>query len=311
MIPILHHYDFSNFSEKVRLMFGFKNAPWHSVEIPAYLPKPDYTPLTGGYRRTPALQIGADVYCDTRLIGEVLEERYRKPSFFPGGRRDRSLCFGIAAWAETRLLWPAALYITGLHAERFPDAFHSDRARLHRKPKNDLAKVKASAARYLAQLQSELAEIENLFDDDNPFVLGSGAGLADFSLYHVPWFLDTIDPSHGLLNRMPKTRAWMARVAAIGHGTFETISSREAIAVAAANVPVALAQDGVDTLGPERISIGERVTVSPLDEDAPAVGVLVGLDDRRISLAVDRAQGFRVHVHFPRSGYKLSRSGGR
>ena len=32
---ILHHYDISNFSEKARLMLGFKALSWHSVEIPA------------------------------------------------------------------------------------------------------------------------------------------------------------------------------------------------------------------------------------------------------------------------------------
>ena len=61
---ILHHYDFSNFSEKVRLVFALKEIDWVSVIIPSYLPKPDYLPLTGGYRRAPALQIGSDVYCD-------------------------------------------------------------------------------------------------------------------------------------------------------------------------------------------------------------------------------------------------------
>ena len=65
---ILHHYDFSNFSEKVRLVFALKQIGWDSVIIPSYLPKPDYLPLTGGYRRTPALQVGSDIYCDTRLI---------------------------------------------------------------------------------------------------------------------------------------------------------------------------------------------------------------------------------------------------
>jgi len=73
---ILHHYDFSNFSEKVRLMLGLKGIAWDSVEIPSHLPKPDYLPLTGGYRRTPSLQIGADVYCDTHLIAEVIEAHY-------------------------------------------------------------------------------------------------------------------------------------------------------------------------------------------------------------------------------------------
>ena len=78
---ILHHYDFSNFSEKIRLIFGLKKLAWRSVEIPSHLPKPDYTPLTGGYRRTPALQIGADIYCDTHLIAKVLETQFSDTKF--------------------------------------------------------------------------------------------------------------------------------------------------------------------------------------------------------------------------------------
>ena len=51
---ILHHYDFSNFAEKARLMLGFKGLAWRGVEIPPITPKPKLTPLTGGsaMRRT-------------------------------------------------------------------------------------------------------------------------------------------------------------------------------------------------------------------------------------------------------------------
>jgi glutathione S-transferase len=78
---ILHHYDFSNYLEKVRLALGYKKLNWRSVIIPAMNPKPDLIPLTGGYRRTPVLQIGADVYCDTQLILSELDRRMmRAPS---------------------------------------------------------------------------------------------------------------------------------------------------------------------------------------------------------------------------------------
>jgi glutathione S-transferase len=45
---ILHHYDFSPYSEKVRLAFGNKQLAWHSVETPMMAPKPDLVPLTAG-----------------------------------------------------------------------------------------------------------------------------------------------------------------------------------------------------------------------------------------------------------------------
>ena len=40
---ILHHYDFSNYSEKVRLVLGLKGLSWRSVDIPPVLPKCDTT----------------------------------------------------------------------------------------------------------------------------------------------------------------------------------------------------------------------------------------------------------------------------
>ena len=66
--PILHHYPASLFSEKVRTLFGYLDIEWQSVTIPPIMPRPHLMPLSGGYRRTPILQIGADVYCDTQII---------------------------------------------------------------------------------------------------------------------------------------------------------------------------------------------------------------------------------------------------
>ena len=70
---ILHHYLMSTFSEKVRLALGLKGLSYREVITPPVMPKPDLLPLTGGYRRAPVLQVGADVYCDTQLILRTLE----------------------------------------------------------------------------------------------------------------------------------------------------------------------------------------------------------------------------------------------
>jgi len=95
---ILHHYDFSNYAEKVRLALGYKGLAWRGVTIPPVAPKPDLTPLTGGYRRTPVLQVGADIFCDTRLILRELERRKPQPSLDPDGTA--ALADMISYWAE-------------------------------------------------------------------------------------------------------------------------------------------------------------------------------------------------------------------
>ena len=84
-LPILHHFEASPFSEKIRVIFGFKRIAWQSVLIPRIMPKPDLVPLTGGYRRTPVMQIGADIFCDTQIITREIERRFPEPTLFPGG----------------------------------------------------------------------------------------------------------------------------------------------------------------------------------------------------------------------------------
>lgn len=55
------------------------------MKRPPIMPKPDLMPLTGGYRRAPVLQIGADIYCDTQLMSRVLESLAPSPSLHPYG----------------------------------------------------------------------------------------------------------------------------------------------------------------------------------------------------------------------------------
>ena len=102
---ILHHYASSPFSEKVRLVLGLKGLAWRSVEVPVMMPKPDVLPLTGGYRRTPFLQIGADIYCDSALMCRVIDRLAPQPPLYPAG------CSGaapmISQWADSALFWVA------------------------------------------------------------------------------------------------------------------------------------------------------------------------------------------------------------
>ena len=102
---ILHQYPQSPVAEKVRVGFGIKNLHWSSVEIPRIPPKPDLIPLTGGYRRTPVMQIGADIYCDSQCILRELEKRYPQPGYYPANEHHYSggLPWGFARWTDDRM----------------------------------------------------------------------------------------------------------------------------------------------------------------------------------------------------------------
>jgi glutathione S-transferase len=95
---ILHHYDEAPFAEKIRLIFGIKRLSWKSVIIPSAMPKPDLMPLTGGYRRTPVLQVGADIFCDTQLISAELERLYPEPTIFTDG--NAGLAYALGSWGH-------------------------------------------------------------------------------------------------------------------------------------------------------------------------------------------------------------------
>jgi glutathione S-transferase len=122
---VLHHYEFSPFSEKVRLAFGLKRLSWRSVLVPVWMPKPDLMPLTGGYRRAPVMQIGADVYCDTQLILRVLDRLHSEPSLFPGGTE--GLASALSFWWESNTFVTAARTLGAMMGDKLPPELIEDR----------------------------------------------------------------------------------------------------------------------------------------------------------------------------------------
>ncbi len=190
---ILHHYPESLYSEKVRLILGLKNLDWKSVIIPMVAPKPDLTALTGGYRRTPVLQIGADVYCDTALIADVLERIAPGKSLYAPGQQ--GVVQTIAQWGDSNLFWAAIAYFyqtdgVAMALAQLPpaqvEAYHRDRAELLRtRPLSGFAETKATLSLYLQRLQQML-------EGGRPFLLGD-------AVYPGRHFLlsPAVDPADG------------------------------------------------------------------------------------------------------------------
>ena len=303
---ILHNYEFSNYSEKVRLLLSYKDVSWKSVNIPSYGVKPDYTRLTGGYRRAPALQIGADVYCDTRLIAAVLEDLFPSPTIYPGESMEqvKAQCEAIIYWAENSLMRPLALYVTGLHAEEFPMAFHIDRAKLHGKPPPSLNKVRESARTYFPQMKAQLQWIEGLLSGGQKFILSDALSLADLAVYQCPWFLEKITGSLSLLDGFPKVLQWIDRVRAVGQGERSSISAKVALGLASDSFPKDLIHDTTYQIS-EKIELGSMVEVCPFNEYSSSYGKLVHVDETRIVICNTSVDLGDIFVHFPRLGYRL------
>jgi len=183
---ILHHYPNSPFSEKVRVAFGIKQLGWKSVQIPNIMPKPDLMPLTGGYRKTPVMQIGADIYCDTQLIMLELERRLPSPPFLPKGREGEARA--ITMWLDRQIFSPAVGVVMSQVADKFGDAFKKDRSEFSGRT-FDPERMRAALPMLRDQTYAQLSLAEAMLADGRTFVLGSEPGLADCALYNPVWFI--------------------------------------------------------------------------------------------------------------------------
>ena len=272
---ILHHYDFSPFSEKIRLIFGIKKLAWRSVEIPSILPKPQLTPLTGGYRHTPVLQIGADVYCDTRLIADELDRRFPERLVLAPATSGVSLA--VEAWAERDLFWPIARYVSGTNAETVDPGLHADRAALRGKDTPTFDRLKAVARSELGRIQAQLPMIASMLADGRPYILSDQIDRADLAVYHGLWFLSAmpIDCS-AILEPYREIRPWMDRIAATGTGKSEGMDAAAAIDLAYRSSPIPIRESRPM---PDDPPLGCEVAIRPDDyRTEEVVGDLVLLD---------------------------------
>ncbi|UVO51022.1 glutathione S-transferase N-terminal domain-containing protein [Sphingomonas sp. SUN019] len=294
---ILHHYDASPFSEKVRLMCGLKALDWASVLTPNMLPKPDLIPLTGGYRRAPVMQIGADVYLDSQVILAELERRT------PG--HDRGPAWAVNFWADRAFFQTSVVVIFGRIGDRIDPAFAADRAALSGRP-FDAQAMAAMAPLAEPQWRAHAAWIERALAN-TPFLSGDAAGIADIAAYMNVWFVANIFPelADTLLAGFPRVQDWRAKIAAIGHGTRTEITGTDALAIARDATPAAALPHDADD--PQRLSPGEAVTVAADDYGRdPVAGTLVSLSPGRVTIARDTADLGKLHLHFPRAGYAVT-----
>jgi glutathione S-transferase len=303
-IIILHHYDISPYSEKVRLGLGLKGLAWASVEIPVIMPKPDLTALTGSYRKTPVLQIGADIYCDSQLIMRELERRHPRPSFYPAGR---GAADALAWWAEKTMFSPVAGLLFAKKPEVLPKGFLEDRAKFSGR-NIDPVTMAAAVPYLLDQLRAHLQWLDQMMADGRSFLQGGPAGLADLAAYHPIWFLQrNFGPAAAPLGGFPRLLSWAERVAAIGHGDPRPMTPQDALAVArVASSSAIAAADPADPVGRRP---GQRVTVTPDDTGRdPVVGELVASGADEIVIKRNDPAVGEVCVHFPRAGFAVARA---
>jgi glutathione S-transferase len=297
---ILHHHDPSPFAEKIRLALGLKGLPWYSVQIPMVMPKPDLTALTGGYRKTPVLQIGADIYCDTQRIALELEARYPEPTLFPGG--SRGLAMALAAWSDVRFFQPGAGLSMGTNPD-LPEPVLADRRAFFNFL--DFGTLDAQLPHLYGQFAANAALVAEALADGRPYLLGDAPGWVDILAYFPLWMCrGNIRDAQGLLAPYAGLDAWESRVSAWGHGARTEMASEAALAAARAGVSTV--EEAVDPDNRLGLAAGQRVAVAADDYGAdPVVGELLRLTDSELAVRREDARAGRVVVHFPRLGYRV------
>lgn len=295
MIPILYHYEASPFAELVRAAFGVKGITWGSLLVPRILPKPDQTRLTGAYGRTPVVQIGPDIYCDTGTILPALEAL--------GGLSLYPVPLGalhklVASWANgPQFFAHVGAAMGSMTPAMMGEDFINDRqARFGM----DLTALGRAAPHLSGQALVASQWLSDTLADGRAFIGGETPGAGDLALYSNIWFVKAVPTAAAnaaAMLAMPGVAEWFARMAGFGHGERREMTADDAIAAARAAAPAQVA-GSVDAPYVTGMMVG---VTQDGTRDAPSIGRLLRCDSTGITIARD-ADGLTVHVHFPRLG---------
>ncbi len=303
---IFHHYLESPVSEKVRVVFGIKGLQWRSVRIPRVPPRPALTPMTGGYRRTPVMQIGADIYCDSDCIIRELQRRYPGPTLYPGGAD--GLAWAVAQWAANGPFQDAVTIVLSNAAPKLDEKFAADRGRLYFGDDFDFAAMAARTPELMVQLRGQFQWIEQRLACGRAFMLGDQPGLPDAACYYLVWFLrGRWDRGPAFFKQFTNLEQWEQRVAAIGHGASTEMTDIEALDAARDAEPATPVHADPDD--PQGLAPGMRVAVRPdgVGDDPAVEGEIVALSAQHIAVRHRNEDIGEVCIHSPRVGFRVTR----
>lgn len=307
---ILHHYAPSPFSEKVRKVLAYKQLPWHSVQIPPVMPKPDLMPLTGGYRKTPVMQVGRDIYCDSKLICRVIDRLKPERPLIPPGTEAATLM--IERWVDQTFFFdavalffqPAGLAAFGAAAPPgMIDTFLKDRAAMFAQggtlpmPKMETARAELPAI--LSSLEAQLGP--------KPFLGGDAPTQIDFAIYNPVWFVYGNQGIASELTAFPKLRAWTERILAFGEGQRTEMEGPAAVELCRAAKASQAPLPGAPLSLPQA-QVGDTVKIGAADYAPDQVqGELVIANAFELGIRREDPRAGTVIVHFPPEGFTLAK----
>jgi glutathione S-transferase len=299
---ILHQYVNSPFSEKIRKIFAHKKISWRAVEQPVIMPKPKLIPLTGGYRRIPVLQIGADIYCDTGIIIRKIDETFPEPTLYPGGLEAAAHTMNI--FADRRLFWSTTPVIFAKLGASVPKEFIEDRSKMMQGA--DFGQVAMQAPDARNQLRAYLDILDRQLESTE-FLLGNSFSLADAACFHPVWFLQAEPSSFEIAQKFSNLMSWFKRVDAMGHGDMKGMDPDEALKIAKEATPSAHQHPrDIESGDSDQPRLGTQVAVTPDDYGFdPVVGTLVCNATYEIAVGREEPTLGKIVNHFPKIGFRI------
>jgi glutathione S-transferase len=287
----------SPFSEKIRKIFAHKKLSWRSVDQPVIMPKPKLVPLTGGYRRIPVLQIGADVWSDTGIIIRKIDELKPEPTVYPGGLT--AAADTMNQWADRRLFWSTTPVIFEKMGAMVPKEFIEDRSKMMQGANfGEIAKAAPDARN---QLRAFLEILDRQLAS-RPFLLGDSFSLADAACFHPVWFLRAEPTAFGIAQKFSHLMRWFERVDAMGYGEVSAMDPDEALKIAKDSAPATA--EKVDSSDPNGLKVGTRVSVTPDDYGFdPVTGTIVATSTYAIAIEREEPSLGKLVNHFPKVGF--------
>ena len=305
LLPIFHHYPQSPIAEKIRITFGIMGMEWQSVQIPRIPPKPLLMPLTGGYRRTPVLQLGADIFCDSQTIAWQLGLQNSNAPAYQLSNKSLELILG--SFGEAILFSLSVRVVLTTSMGKAPEEFIKDRGSLYFEPGWTVEEMKNSLPSILLQLQAAFDLINHHLLENGPFINGDIPSYSDAVVQHCVWFLcgrweggiDFIKPFDAVCKQREA-------IASLGHGISHDISAEQALETATKNNPNA--PMGINCKFTGGLRRGQRVKIRPngRTSDPDVIGALRYLDETVIIIDYEHEETGQVAIHFPVLGYQIS-----
>jgi glutathione S-transferase len=300
---ILHHYWPSPFAHKIRLALGLSGISWKSVEIPRVPPKPLLTPLTAGYRRTPVLQNGADIYCDTQNIVRALTEITDNHRLLPAGIYGKILAF--TDWADGAVFNLAARVVLTSALDTAPPEFIQDRGGLYFGPNWTPEGLKSELPGVILQLAAHLNSIDQGLSNQGGF-LSNDLSYADVTISYLAWFIrGRWDQGPEFLRQFVNIERIEREVHEAVREVYEDLTAEDAREIAANSE--SRSPSGVTEQCGVTLKQGMQVAIKPQAQtsDPPVIGRLRYLDRVRVSVDHHAPEVGDVVVHLPVAGYQI------